>query len=130
MVEVVSDGTRVLVCSEDVTMLAGIDPSTTLRLLPGFDPYTLSLQKEAEPLLPLARRSLVSRTAGWISQVVIVGGAVAATWTHDVRKGRLAIEVAPWRKLTKPERAAIDGEATRIGMFLDAEPEVAIGNPV
>ena len=78
VVEVVADGTKVLVCSEDVDELASIDPSTTVRLLPGFDPYTLSLQKEAEPLLPLARRPLVSRTAGWISQVVIVGGAVAA----------------------------------------------------
>jgi hypothetical protein len=130
VVEVVADGTEVLVCSEDVAALADIDPSTTVRLLPGFDPYTLSLQKEAEALLPLARRPLVSRAAGWISQVVIVGGAVAATWTHEARKGRLAIEVAPWRRLTKPERTAIDGEAARIGAFLGADPEVAIGEPV
>ncbi len=129
MVEVVAEGTKVLVRSEDVATLANIDPSTAVCLLPAFDPYTLSLQKEAEPLLPLARRPLVSRTAGWISQVVIVGGAVAATWTHEVKKGRLAIEVAPWRKLTKPERAAIDAEAARIGTFLDAQPEVAIGDP-
>jgi hypothetical protein len=129
VVEVLADGTKVLVRSEDVATLANLDPSTTVRLLPGFDPYTLSLQKEAEPLLPLARRPLVSRTAGWISQVVIVGGAVVATWTHEVRKGRLAIEVAPWRRLTTLERAAIDGEAARIGEFLGAEPEVAIGPP-
>ena len=106
IIEVSAEGTRVLVRSEDIAELATIDPSTLVRLLPGFDPYTLSLQKEAEPLLPIARRPLVSRAAGWISQVVIVGGVVAGTWTHEAAKGKLAIEVAPWRRLTKTERKA------------------------
>ena len=130
VVEVLADGTKVLVRREDVETLDHLDPSTDLRLLPAFDPYILSLQKEAEPLLPLTRRPLVSRTAGWISQVVIVGGAVVATWTHEVKKGRLVIDVAPWRRLTKAERTAIDGEAARIGAFLDAEPDVTIGATV
>ena len=88
-----------------------------MRLLPAFDPYTLSLQKEAEPLLPL-RAAAVSRTAGWISQVRRRRRARwPATWTHEVKKGRLAIEVAPWRRLTKAERTAIDergGEDRRL----------------
>ena len=129
LVEVLAEGTRVLVRRDDVEELDHRDPSTTTRLLPAFDPYTLSLQKEAESLLPRARRPLVSRTAGWISQVVLVGGTVAGTWTHATKKGRLAIEVAPWRRLTKAERSAIDGEAARIGEFLGAEPQVAIGDP-
>ena len=128
--EVSAEGTKVLVCSEDVAELANIDPSTQVRLLPGFDPYTLSVQKEAESLLPLARRPLVSRTAGWISQVVLVGGAVVATWTHTIKKDRLAIDVVPWRRLTKQERAALDGETDRIGAFLGARPDVTVGKPV
>ena len=62
--------TRRYVLAEDLATLARTrveSPSTRVRLLAGFDPYTLSLQKEAEPLLPIARRPLVSRTAGWIS---------------------------------------------------------------
>jgi hypothetical protein len=129
VIEVVADGTKVLVCREDVDDLANRDPSTVVRLLPAFDPYTLSVQKEAESLLPRARRPLVSRTAGWISQVVIVGGVIVATWTHEVKQGRLAIQVAPWRRLTKAERAAIDAEADRIGGFLGADPEVALAEP-
>ena len=129
VVEVSAAGTKVLVRRDDLADLANVDPSTDVRLLPGFDPYTLSLQKEAEPLLPLARRPLVSRTAGWISQVVLVGGAVVATWTHEVKKDRLAIDVAPWRRLTKAERAAIDGEAARIGDFLGVAPDVRIADP-
>jgi DNA glycosylase AlkZ-like len=129
LMEVSADGTKVLIRCEDVADLAQRDPSTSVRLLPAFDPYTLSLQKEAETLLPMARRPLVSRTAGWISQVVIIGGAVAATWTHEAKKGRLSIEVAPWRGLTKLERSAIGEEANRIGGFLGAEPELTVGEP-
>ncbi len=127
--ELSADGTKVLVLTEDVETLATIEPSTAVRLLPAFDPYTLGLQKEAEPLLPLARRPLVSRTAGWISQVLIVGGAIQGTWTHEVKKGRLEIRLVPWRRITKAERQAIDAEAARIGAFLGAEPDLAVGRP-
>ena len=113
--EISAEGTKVLVHRKDVAELANLDPSTEVRLLPGFDPYTLSLQKEAEPLLPMARRPLVSRTAGWISQVVIVGGAVVGTWTHELAKGRTTVDVQPWRRLTKAERKGIDAEAARVG---------------
>ena len=61
---------------------------------------------------------------------MLVGGAVAGTWTHEVKKGRLTIEVPPWRRLTKAERTAIDEEAARIGAFLGAQPDVPIGEPV
>ena len=57
-------------------------------------------------------------------------GAVAGTWTHEQKKARLAIDVAPWRRLTKAERRAVDDEAARIGAFLDAQPDVTIGDPV
>jgi hypothetical protein len=127
--ELTVDGTKVLVLTEDVETLAGIEPSTAVRLLPAFDPYTLGLQKEAEPLLPLARRPLVSRTAGWISQVLIVGGAVQGTWTHEVRKDCLSVELAPWRRLRKAERTAVDVEAARIAEFLGATVEVVVHDP-
>lgn len=112
------EGVKAYVRAADLDELAAIEPSTTVRLLGGFDPYTLSLQKEAEPLLPAARRSLVSREAGWISAVVLVGGRVAGTWTHDLAPKRTRVELSPWRRLTKSERRAVDAEAARIGAFL------------
>ena len=127
--ELEADGTKVLVLAEDVEALATIEPSSAVRLLPAFDPYTLGLQKEAEPLLPRDRRPLVSRTAGWISQVLIVGGAVQGTWTHEVRKDRLTVDIAPWRRLTKAERRGIDGEAARTAAFLGVEPAVTVADP-
>jgi len=64
------EGTKAYVLAEDLATLRRTrpEPATTIRLLGGFDPYTLSLQKEAEPLLPMARRPLVSRTAGWMAR--------------------------------------------------------------
>jgi hypothetical protein len=130
--ELVVDGTKVLALTEDLETLATIAPSTALRLLPAFDPYTLGLEKAAEPLLPLARRHLVSRTAGWISQVLIVGGAVQGTWTHGARNGRLHLEIVPWRRLTKAERTAVEAEAAEIADFVSAgaSPELRITDPV
>src|SRR5690349_7051616 len=100
------EGTKAYVRAQDLDELLRIEPepASTVRLLGGFDPYTLSLQKEAEPLLPLARRPLVSRTAGWISAVLLSGGAVGGTWTHEIKPKAVEIELAPWRRLTQAER--------------------------
>jgi hypothetical protein len=45
-------------------------------------------------------RSRVSRTAGWISAVVLVDGRVVATWTHAVARRALTVTVDPFRKLS------------------------------
>lgn len=112
------EGTKAYVRTDDLDELAAAEPVATVRLLGGFDPYTLSLQKEAEPLLAMARRPLVSRQAGWISAVLLVGGRVDGTWTHDLGPRRTGIELAPWRRLSKVERVAIEAEAARIAAFL------------
>jgi hypothetical protein len=122
------EGTKAYARAEDLHELVRTEPEppSTIRLLGGFDPYTLSLQKEAEPLLPLARRPLVSRTAGWISAVLLSGGAVAGTWTHEVKPKGIEIELSPWRRLTKAERASVEGEAAAIGAFLVPDREVRL----
>jgi winged helix DNA-binding protein len=127
--ELDAEGTKVLVLTRDLETLAAIEPSTSVRLLPAFDPYTLGLQKEAEPLLPRERRPLVSRTAGWISQVLIVGGAVQGTWTHEIRKDRLIVDLQPWRKLTAKERKAVQAEAHRIAAFLGTSDDLTVADP-
>ena len=127
------EGEKAYVLAEDLEALrrTPAEPPSTIRLLGGFDPYTLSLQKEAEPLLPIARRPLVSRTAGWISAVVLSGGAVAGTWTHELRPKATTIVVSPWRRLTKTERATVRAEAEAIGAFLapGVEVRLVVGEP-
>jgi hypothetical protein len=122
------DGNKAYVLAEDLATLkrARPVPPSTIRLLGGFDPYTLSLQKEAEPLLPLARRPLVSRTAGWISAVLVSGGALAGTWTHAIKPKATTIELSPWRRLGNGERASIEAEAQSIGEFLAPDRDVRL----
>jgi hypothetical protein len=112
------EGTKALVRRADLGEVDAAQPATGLRLLGGFDPYTLSLEKAAEPLLPRARRSLVSREAGWISAVLLDGGRIAGTWTHEITSKAIAIRVTPWRRLSNPEARAVEAEATAIGGFL------------
>ncbi len=127
--EVLAEGTRVVVRLEDVDELARIEPSGDVRLLAGFDPYTLSVQKEAESLLPMSRRPLVSRTAGWISPVLLVGGRVEGTWSHELRKGGIRVEVRPWRALSRDERRRVGDEVDRVGRFLDAKVTLEVADP-
>lgn len=112
------EGTRCLVRTMDLDELASLEPASGLRMLGGFDPYTLSLEKVAEPLLPMARRSLVSRQAGWISAVLLDGGRVAGTWTHEITPRAATVRIVPWRRLAKAELGTVEAEATAIGRYL------------
>ncbi len=112
------EGTKAYARTADLDELTAAEPAGSIRLLGGFDPYTLSLQKEAEPLLPLARRPLVSREAGWISAVVLEGGRVIGTWRHALGPKRTRIDLAPWQRLARAERVAVEVEAARVAALL------------
>ena len=62
-----------------------------VRLLPAFDQYVLGPgTREAHVLAP-ARRSDVSRAAGWIAPLVLRGGRVVGTWEVSDDAVRVAI---------------------------------------
>ena len=69
---------------------------------------------KAEEIIAPARRAEVSRTAGWISPVVVAQGRVVGTWDVDGRKVqvRLVEDAGPIR------RAALDAEVARIEELL------------
>jgi uncharacterized protein YcaQ len=131
LAEVRIEDTRAFVLADDVERLRNATPATGVRLLGGFDPYTLSVQKEAESLLPMARRPLVSRTGGWISAVLLRGGRISGTWTHEVSPKRVSITVSPWSRVSRAVEREIEREAGGITTFLapGATPEVTIAAP-
>jgi hypothetical protein len=66
--------------------------------------------------------SRVSRTAGWISPVVLAGGRVVATWSYTAVKRKLQITVEPFGRLppgTMPE-VRVRAEAIARTLGLDA----------
>jgi hypothetical protein len=107
LVEIELDGERASILRADLDELATARPSSTVRLLPGFDQYVLAPGTDDAHVIPPGRRPLVSRQAGWISPVVLRGGVVAGTWSlkgDEVTvdwfpeagappKGKLAVEV-------------------------------------
>jgi hypothetical protein len=103
----------------DLKQLKGVTSESSVRLLPTFDPYLMGYSSR-DHLFEPEYRSRVSRTAGWISAVVLVDGRVAGTWTHTVSKQKLSIVVEPFRKFPpklRPEIRARAGElASTLGL--------------
>jgi Winged helix DNA-binding domain len=79
-VTVLVDGEESVLMAGDVDALAGIEPSRDVRLLAGFDQYVLGPGTGDTRILAAERRQAVSRTAGWISPVVVYRGRVAGVW--------------------------------------------------
>ncbi|HYJ76324.1 MAG TPA: winged helix DNA-binding domain-containing protein [Kineosporiaceae bacterium] len=88
-VKVEVDGESLYARAEDVDALERARPSDAVRLLPAFDPWVLGPGTADPHLLDPARRSEVSRAAGWIAPVVLVGGRIAGTW--DVQDGVVGV---------------------------------------
>jgi hypothetical protein len=119
VVPVTIEGSRADALAADVELLASIRPERSVRLLPSFDPYLMG-HVSRDHLVAREYLSRVSRTAGWISAVVLSDGHVVATWTHQVNKGTLALTVEPIRKLApammKEVRSQADAMAEALGL--------------
>ena len=69
-----------------------------VRLLASFDPYLMGWASRAH-LFDASHRAKVSRTAGWISAVLLVDGRVEGTWTHAISKHTLQVRLVPFEPL-------------------------------
>jgi hypothetical protein len=81
LVTVTIEGTPALALCEDIDDLDAARPSTAIRLLPGRDPWVMAPGTRDPHIVPSAHRAPVRGAAN----VVVLGGAVAGTWTarHD-----------------------------------------------
>jgi hypothetical protein len=93
-----------------------------LRLLPGFDQYVLGPGTEDPHVIPAGRRTAVSRQAGWISPVVVLGGVVSGTWV--AKDGE--IRVAWFREAGSVPSDALDEEAARLSAILGRYLRVSV----
>jgi hypothetical protein len=117
LAEVEVDGETLLIRAADLDELAAAKPSTAVRLLPGFDAYVLGPGTEDGQVTPAARRSAVSRQAGWISPVAVKGGVVSATWQLD---GNLA-RINWFAEAGPPPRRALELEVARLATIMDRD---------
>lgn len=74
------DGQPAYVLTEHADDLGSTTPSTSVRLLGPFDQYVLGPGTNDRQLLAPEHRAKVSKAAGWISPIVVVGGRIAGVW--------------------------------------------------
>ena len=115
------DGEELVMLAADVEAAASAGPAGTVRLLPAFDHYVVAAPRAAEAVLPAAHRARVYRPQGWLSPVVLVDGRMAGVWSHELKGGRLVVEVEPFGKLP---RAGVEAEAAALAAFLGGELEL------
>jgi hypothetical protein len=115
LTEVEVDGERLQVLTEDLDELASARPTRTVRLLPGFDQYVMGPGTGDGHVVPAARRPAVSKQSGWISPVVVAGGAVRGTWELEGER----VRVAWFREAGTLPRRALQAEVARLSSILD-----------
>jgi hypothetical protein len=113
LVTVEIEGLRAFLSSRDLPAIRRRKPTDAVRLLPNFDQYVLASGRNDEAILPPKRKAKVSRQAGWISKVVILGGRIAGVWEFGNDDG--AIEVELFEPVPAP---ALRREARHLGGFL------------
>ncbi|TCJ96822.1 winged helix DNA-binding domain-containing protein [Nocardia alba] len=90
--------------SEFADDLAAATLDGGIELLGPFDQYVLGPGTADTALLPAEHRSKVSRTAGWISPLVLVDGRIAGTWEQV--EGEVVVSMFSARKILKRDLAA------------------------
>lgn len=121
------DGHRGWLTPAGAAALADHPPADGVVLLGGFDPYVLAPISHRDAIVPEGRLDQVSRTAGWISAVVLVGGMVAGIWTTEAGGEGTQVVVTPFRTLTAVERAGIEQRVAELaGHLLPAATTVTV----
>jgi hypothetical protein len=125
-VEVEVAGERGLVLPADVDVINATQPIRGPRLLGSFDPLTVGSGVRAW-FLPKAIEKRVSRTAGWISPIVLLDGVVVGVWTTARRGSRLLVTIDLFNETSAATRRGLEREAARVSTILDAELDLVYG---
>jgi len=112
------DGTRLDALATDLDDIKRATKKAPVQLLPLFDPYLLG-HATRDHMFDRIHAPKVSRTAGWISAVVLVEGMVAGTWTHQVNKNTMRIAVQPFGRLSSKVTAEVRVRAGELARALD-----------
>ena len=114
LTEVEVDGVRAYVRTDDIDSIEATRPKRDdVHLVGGFDPFIVGAGLR-EQLLPAAHLKRVSRTAGWISPVVLVDGRAVGVWDSTRSGDRLSITVEPFAPLSMALRAGVERAAGRV----------------
>jgi hypothetical protein len=104
------DGQDAYILSEHADDLARATPSRSVRLLGAFDQYVLGPGTAAPQILAPEHRARVSRAAGWIAPIVVVGGRIAGVW--ELADDRVSVSFFPG--VTRPASDDLEAEVAHV----------------
>lgn len=116
------DGFRGWVTPGGAGQLTEAAPARGTVLLGGFDPYVLAPISHREALIPEGHVDDVSRTAGWISPVVLVDGFVAGTWSDERDADGTVVQVTPFAPLDPAQATAVEQAVEALPPHLLPDP--------
>ncbi len=114
------EGTVCWMLSADVGAAAAAKPAKKVNLVPAFDQYVIAATKQADHLTPGPFKARIYRPQGWISPVLLVGGRMDGVWSHEVKGGRLKVNVEPFVPLPAWAKKGVKAEAESLAEFLGA----------
>ena len=127
VIEVEVDGTHAYIRTADLPSIEATRPTNgSVRLVGGFDPFIVGAGLR-EQLIPAKHLKRVSRTAGWISPVVLVDGVAAAVWDARRTASSLAITIEPFAEPSPRLRASIESAAAEVGRVQGLPASVGYG---
>jgi hypothetical protein len=112
--EVEVEGTQGWMLATDARAAAAARPDGTVRLVPGFDQYTVAAPRDVESVLPASHRAKVYRPQGWLSPVVLVDGRMAGTWAHERKGATTRITVSLFAREARAVRSGVEADAERL----------------
>jgi hypothetical protein len=92
--------------------------TTTPRahLLPAFDEYTVGYRDRSDVLS--ARHANRVSMGGVLNPAIVVDGRIVGTWKRALRKDAVVVTLAPFTRLKRAEREAIEAATERYAAFL------------
>jgi len=97
------------------------EASCTAFLLPTFDEFLVGYAR-----FDAARRGGQDSGAHLVFEsTIVLGGRVAGSWRRTIKRGMVAVDVAPFAPLTAAEADAVSAAAQRYGDFMGLRVELA-----
>ena len=98
----------------------------TAWLLPNYDEYLIAY-KDRAPVVENARAAnVVARSNGAFPHHLVIDGLLAGSWTRTLKGNSVAIDVAPYRKLTPAQTRAVASAADCYGEYLSVPVALSI----
>jgi hypothetical protein len=99
-----------ILTDDEPAFRAPVGLSAAARLLPSGDAYFLLRGPDRELMVPDPRRRATLWTPRVWPGAVLVGGEIVGTW----RRADANVSIRPWRRLTRPERDAVEAEVASL----------------